>query len=203
MYENYVKKRIKSMDKVLFYNSYELLQESILLEKANVELSEIHLYDDFYAKNYENLTFKNILTEFCCNLKMLGFSETKVFIHHTKKSLESIGDFDFIGAIDYCATPDTLKCYQELCTLANSVLKNGGSMISCQHWSDQVDIRLLKKNILNELVLETIFEYVRPAYYEARLNSLFGERIYKNSENDEYVLASGGKIVYALIKFNF
>jgi ASC-1-like (ASCH) protein len=199
LYEDNMKKQIKAGDKVLFFNSFHLLQECILLEQIDVELSEIHIYDKYYV-NYDTHTLKMIFTQFCNKLIKLGHGKTKVYVHYTKESLKTINDINVLGAVDYCVGNDTLTCYQELCWVARTVLKEDGLMIACQHWNDQVDVRTLKRRD-PDLLIDSIIEYVKPSHYESRLYASLGNRINKNPEDNEYIVTSNGKVIYALIKF--
>lgn len=155
----------KTNIKILFFGSFLLLQELIILVLLGNRVSEVHFSDYAYANFLKNKTFTMAFAEFLEHTINHNLN-VKIYIHSNPEQLKNSKfckeRFDIISGIDF--DDGALGNIKNIKEIASNTLKKNGIMLLSQNREDLVDISYYQiKN--NRISLIKIVEYIKPQYY--------------------------------------
>lgn len=170
--EKFEKKIVKFTNKkdnisILFFGSFLLLQELVILTLLGKKISEVH-FTDYAYQNFlkNNSIFAMAFMEFLDYTIWKGL-DVKIYIHSNPENLKKNSMwkrcFDIICGIDF--DYNLLDNYINVKEIASHSLKIDGIMYLSQNREDLVDLSEYRYSKNNKISLVKTNDYVKPKYY--------------------------------------
>ena len=153
----------------MFYASYKLLQELIIIKKIGYRVSEIHLIDTAYSDIHD---FRSAFQFFSDQVHKIN-PLIKIFFYDNLSSIEDDellkNRIDIIGGIDIDYVHSNMNHFDhrfQIKYMASGVLKVGGRLVVSQHFNDLIDISEYQCDPCGKILPVIINDYVKSDFYD-------------------------------------